>query len=278
MSLWCVILESGIVVIFKLVTSFALMCYFTCCMALASEMNQGDIGLWTDAELAQVMTPANQSVSPGAQIVKISDHFINTPYAANTLVGGPQEAERLVINLSAFDCFTFLDVVESLRRSAVVEDFPEQLKKLRYRNGTVAYAMRRHFFSDWVTGEATAISDVTAVVGQGRAQTVVKQLNRKSDGTRWLPEIPIISRQIAYIPLSAIDAQMLSLLQNGDYVGVYSELAGLDVSHTGLIVKSKDRVMFRHASSRPGVEQVVDEDLITYLQDTPGLVVYRVDP
>lgn len=247
-------------------------------MALATEMNPGHLGLWTEAEFAQVMTPANQSVSPGEQIVKISGHFINTPYAANTLVGGPQEAEQLVINLAAFDCFTFLDVVEALRRSSVVEDFPAQLKNVRYRNGTVAYATRRHFFSDWVTGETTPISDVTAVVGQGSAQSVVKQLNRKSDGTRWLPEIPIMSRQIAYIPLSAIDAQKLSLLQNGDYVGVYSELAGLDVSHTGLIVKNQDQVMFRHASSRPGVEQVVDEELITYLQDTPGLVVYRVDP
>ena len=76
----------------------------------------------------------------------------------------------------------------------------------------------------------------------------------------------------------AIDAQMLSLLQNGDYVGVYSELAGLDVSHTGLIVKSKDQVMLRHASSRRGVERVVDEELITYLQGKPGLVVYRVEP
>jgi len=262
----------------KIVTSLVLMYHFMCGMALATEMRQVEVGLWADAELTQVITSANQFVSPGEQIVQISDHFINTPYAANTLVGSPQEAEQLIINLSAFDCFTFLDVVEALRRSSVVDDFHAQLKNVRYRNATVAYAMRRHFFSDWVTGAATPIGDVTTTVGQGSAQAVVKQLNRRSEGTRWLADIPIVSRRISYIPVSEIDTQMLSLMQTGDYVGVYSELAGLDVSHTGLIVKSKGKVMLRHASSRRGVERVVDEELITYLQGKPGLVVYRVNP
>jgi hypothetical protein len=34
--------------------------------------------------------------------------------------------------------------------------------------------------------------------------------------------------------------------------------------------------MLRHASSRRGVDQVVDEELFTYLQGKPGLLVYRV--
>ena len=264
--------------IYKIVTPLVVMYYFMFGMALATEMRQVEVGFWTDAKLTQVIATANQSITPGGKIVKISEHFINTPYAANTLVGGPQKAEQLVINLSAFDCFTFLDVVEALRRSSVVEDFYAQLKNVRYRNGTVAYAMRRHFFSDWVAGDATPINDVTAAVGQGRAQAVVKQLNRRSDGTLWLPEITVVSREISYIPVGVIDVQMLSLLQTGDYVGVYSELAGLDVSHTGLIVKSKNKVMLRHASSRRGIERVVDEELVTYLQGKPGLVVYRVKP
>jgi len=265
-------------VIFKTVTSLVLMYYFMCGMSLATEISQVKVGFWTDAELTQVIASASQSVIPGEQVVRISEHFINTPYAANTLVGSPQEAEQLVINLTAFDCFTFLDVVEALRRSSAVADFHNQLKNVRYRNGTVAYAMRRHFFSDWVNGPATSIEDVTAEVGQGSAQAVVKHLNRKSDGTRLLPEIPIVSRQISYIPAGEIDAQVLSLLHPGDYVGVYSELAGLDVSHTGLIVKRKDKHILRHASSRRSIERVVDEELITYLQGKPGLVVYRIKP
>ncbi len=138
-----------------------------CGVALSAETERVDFGRWSDAELEEIIISAKQINNPGDRIVALSSHFIDTPYAANTLIGSPQETEQLVINLSGFDCFTFLDVVEALRRTSDAEDFPEQLKKVRYRDGTVAYEKRRHFFSDWVTGSATAINDVTAEVGQG---------------------------------------------------------------------------------------------------------------
>ncbi|MGK2908118.1 MAG: N-acetylmuramoyl-L-alanine amidase-like domain-containing protein [Desulfuromonadales bacterium] len=208
----------------------------------------------------------------------ISSHFINAPYAANTLIGGPQEAEQLVLDLTAFDCFTFLDVVEALRRSSNADDFPAQLQQVRYRDGKVDYAKRRHFFSDWVAGVDTLVSDVTEDIGQGSAQSVVKQLNCKEDGTVWLPGIAVAPRDIMYIPASRVDAKLLSALQPGDYVGLYSEQAGLDVNHTGLIIVNRGKILLRHASSRSGVKRVVDEDLFAYLQGKPGLVVYRAKP
>ena len=254
------------------------MFYFMCGVALSAETELVDFGRWSDAELEEIIISAKQINNPGDRIVALSSHFIDTPYAANTLIGGPQEAEQLVINLSGFDCFTFLDVVEALRRASDAEAFSEQLKKVRYRDNTVAYEKRRHFFSDWVTGSATAINDVTTEVGQGGAQSVAKQLNRKSDGTLWLAEIAVTPREIIFIPTGKIDTLVLSALQSGDYVGIYSESAGLDVIHTGLIVKSKDNIMLRHASSRSSVKRVVDEDLLNYLQGKPGLVVYRANP
>jgi len=197
---------------------------------------------------------------------------------ADTLIGGPQAAEQLVVNLAGFDCFTLLDVVEALRRAADLTDFPEQLKQVRYRGGQLAYASRRHFFSDWVAGDAVSIADVTAAVGQGRAQAVVKQLNLKRDGTQWLPGIPVTRREMSYIPTNKIDRALLSTLHAGDYVGIYSEAAGLDVSHVGLIVPGQGSVILRHASTLSGARRVVDVDLLEYLQGRPGLVVYRVKP
>lgn len=70
--------------------------------------------------------------------------------------------------------------------------------------------------------------------------------------------------------------EVLSALQAGDYVGFYSDHAGLDVSLAGLIVKANDIIMLRHASSRDKVRRVVDVDLVEYLQGEPGLEVYRV--
>jgi hypothetical protein len=237
-----------------------------------------NLGRWSEVDLSKIISSANLIESPGAQVVVLSNLFVDTPYAENTLVGGPQEVEQLVLNLDRFDCFTFLDVVESLRRASDSENLLEQLKGVRYTNGMVTYANRRHFFSDWVAEDVTAIEDVTDRVGQGRTLKVSKQLNRKADGSLWLPGIAIRLRQIYYIPTASVDADILSALQPGDYIGIYSYHAGLDVNHTGLIVKSKGRTLLRHASSRSDTGRVVDEDLLEYLHDKPGILVYRVKP
>ena len=258
--------------------SFSIMLYMLFCVTPLASAGLDESGSWNEAELSQIIASARRHDTPGAQIVSLSNHFLDTPYAANTLVGGPQKPEQLVVSLTEFDCFTFLDVIEALRRTSKVENFPEQLKNVRYFDGTVTYESRRHFFSNWIVGDAAMVQDVTVAVGQGRAQAVKKQLNRKADGSLWLPEVAVIPQQLYYIPTETIDTDVLSALKSGDYVGVYSHHAGLDVSHTGLIVKGGGDVMLRHASSRQGVNKVVDEDLFDYLQGKPGLLVYRVKP
>lgn len=218
------------------------------------------------------MLALSQGLStPSERIASLSQAFLGTPYTAGTLVGSAEESERLVIALSAVDCFTLLDYVEALRRSASVQELPAQLTRVRYRNGRIAYGTRRHFFSDWC--ELPGLHDVTTEVGGESVRQVHKILNLRQDGRLWLSGIETKTRTVRYIPASAIDTQVLSRLQNGDYVGIYSEAAGLDVSHTGIVVRHKGEIHLRHASSRCG--EVVDERLVEYLRRRPGLVVLR---
>lgn len=228
-------------------------------------------------DLVQLLSSVQQIEKPGNVIIALSDHFKDSPYAENTLHGGPDEPEELVINLSAFDCFTFLDVIEALRRTSRFEDFSDNLKAVRYLDAIVAYEKRRHFFSDWLVGDVP-IEDVTVRIGKGRTLTVNKYLNLKSDGSLWLPGIGVTERPVHYLPNRSVDEAILSALRSGDYVGVFSPLDGLDVSHTGIIVKDKGRTLLRHASSRSETGRVVDETLLQYLKGKPGLVVYRVKP
>lgn len=261
---------------FRILKATFFLFFLSSAFALGADQTLVNLGRWSTTELAHIIATARHIEAPGERIVAISRHFIDTPYVADTLVGAPHKAEQLVVNLAGFDCFTLLDVVEALRRASNVADFYEQLKQVRYRGGKVTYENRRHFFSDWVAGDAAVVADVTAGAGQGRAQVVVKQLNLKSDGTHWLPEISVTRREMTYIPTDRIDMEVLSALQAGDYVGIYSDHAGLDVSHTGLLVQGKDSVMLRHASSRDKIRRVVDVDLLEYLRGRSGLVVYRV--
>jgi hypothetical protein len=246
------------------------------CAAFAAGRPPVAFGRWSEADLAALIAAGRRSDAPGERIAEISRHFLATPYAAGTLVGDPRTPEQLIVNLACFDCFTLLDTIEALRRASSAADFPDQLRQVRYRGGLVDYTSRRHFFSDWVDGADALIEDATAAVGPGRARVAVKQLNLRRDGTHWLPGLPVTPREITYIPADRIDRDLLPALQTGDYVGIYTESAGLDVSHVGLIVKGPDGVRLRHASSLPGVQRVVDVDLLEYLQGKPGLVVYRV--
>ncbi len=59
------------------------------------------------------------------------------------------------------------------------------------------------------------------------------------------------------------------------FVGVYSDLEGLDVSHVGIITVEDNIRYFRHASSAKAYRKVVDQELKDYLADKPGIIVLR---
>lgn len=80
---------------------------------------------------------------------------------------------------------------------------------------------------------------------------------------------------MTYIPGSLINQKVLNNLQQGDFIGVYSTIDGLDVSHTGLVIKKNGQVFYRNASSLSKNNKVVDTSFIEYMQSKPGIVVLR---
>jgi len=64
--------------------------------------------------------------------------------------------EKLIVNVSAFDCTTFVETVLALARCAVVgkcsnHEFRKHLKSIRYGNGKISgYSSRLHYFTDWL--------------------------------------------------------------------------------------------------------------------------------
>jgi len=70
---------------------------------------------------------------------------------------------------------------------------------------------------------------------------------------------------------------MLDQMKNEDYVGVYSPLEGLDVSHVGIVVCHDGQVWFRNASSLAASRKVVDSPFLEYMRAKPGMVVLRAE-
>jgi hypothetical protein len=232
-----------------------------------------DLGGWSRKKIERLLADAGRIPEQGNKVEFISAAFLETPYLAGTLIGSAETAEVFVLRLDGVDCFTLLDYVEALRRASDFDGFKEALRRVRYRDNRVDFLSRNHFFSEWGEAGSGHLREVTVFVGEEDVRQVEKQLNRKKDGTLYLPGYPARKREVAFIPPEAVGESVLARLRSGDYVGIYSPLPGLDVSHCGIVVKRHGKVFLRHASSR--LKKVTDEELIQYLGGKKGLVVYR---
>ncbi|MDZ5085192.1 DUF1460 domain-containing protein [Mycobacterium sp. PO2] len=217
-------------------------------------------------------TPGAAGAPPPAAV--LSQRFLGTAYGANTLVGSQGVPEQLVIDLERVDCFTLADYVEALKRAENRDQFIDALTAVRYQDGLVGFATRRHFFTDWSAGSPPIATDVTADVS-GDAVTVTKNLNRRDDGGTYLPGLPVTRREVTYIPAERVDGAVLAQLRPGDYIGAYAEDGGLDVTHVGLFLTGPDGPVLRNASSLSRDQQVVDTPLLDYVATVPGIVVLR---
>ncbi|HAR96968.1 MAG TPA: DUF1460 domain-containing protein [Deltaproteobacteria bacterium] len=231
------------------------------------------LGTWSRESISELLASLGDG-SVGSKIGVISGAFLGTPYEQATLMGSAEIEECVVVNLAGLDCFTFLDYVEAMRRSNSFDEFVCRVKEVRYRSGVVSYRTRNHFFTDWIEQNGAYVTDVTGDIGGNDVRTVRKHLNRRHDGTAYVPDITPFDRDVTYLPINALFGAV-HRLQIGDYLGVYSPFEGLDVSHTGIVVEVQGGLALRHASSREGARRVVDQDLMNYLVDKPGMIILR---
>lgn len=228
----------------------------------------------TSAKIDELLALRGTGKSKGELIDLLSSRFLGTPYVANMLIGSSTQPEQLVIDFRGVDCFTYLDYVEALSRSTTRDEFTANLIDTRYTGGQVGFANRKHFFTDWANTPRVAATDITASLSPSAA-TVVKHLNAKADGGQYLPGLPVVDRPITYIPSAAVDANVIGQLRTGDYIGAYTDQAGLDVTHVGIFVATPNGPVFRNASSLAANNQVVDSSFSDYVASTPGILVLR---
>ncbi len=257
---------------------FAFCSLFLASCSLPTQKNsrqEWNLGKWSPAAIDQLLDKGQGIHDPGQKVAFISTAFLGTPYRANTLIGESNTAEVFVLRLDCVDCFTFLDNVEALRRSSNFSEFVENLHKVRYQNGQIDFQTRNHFFSQWGNTPLAPLRDITSQIGGRKTRWVVKYLNQKEKGQVFLPGYPIEKQTVAFIPAEAIDESMLSRLHSGDYIGIYCPHSGLDVSHTGIVIKKGETLFLRHASSKRWRKKVRDERLLPYLAGKKGLIIYR---
>lgn len=233
------------------------------------------LGKWTEKLLSKIIHESASIKGAGERIAFLSGQFTGTKYMEGTLKGGLDSAEVFVINLDEMDCFTFIEYIEAMRMSGSYDEFKANLKDVRYCSGMVAFGKRNHFFTDWRLYNAGHIDDATRHIGGRNTEKCMKTLNKKKGGGLFLPGIPISDREVYYIPARHIGGDIMNGLKTGDYIGIYSEDSGLDVSHAGIFIRDGENTILRHASSSPGLRKVVDQDFPGYVSSRPGIIVLR---
>lgn len=196
--------------------------------------------------------------------------FLGIPYVASTLENNTDE--QLVINLRQLDCTTFVENVLTLtlctkNGQTTFDDFCNQLRKIRYRNGKVGYPTRLHYFSEWIS-DNTRMGFVEETQAPNPPFSAVQtlQINFMSthvDKYPMLVRTPAFIKPIAqmeselngqtcrYIPKAGIlnNAACKQAVKDGNILALVTSRQGLDTSHVGFAIWKKDGLHLFHASS-----------------------------
>ncbi len=215
-------------------------------------------------------------------IAEVGKSFTGTEYVAGTL--DENLNETLVVKVTGLDCVTFVENALIMARlvkrgTTEFEDYKKELEFIRYRGGKMdGYPSRLHYFSDWIydNQEKGVLEDITSGIG-GKAYNKTidfmtthpdsyKQLKNDQPNFQAMEEVEarMNSRQMYYIPKGEVD-QFYDLLQTGDIIGTTTDIAGLDITHTGFIYKDGDGTHFMHASLPKKQVMISNEELKEYL-------------
>lgn len=216
--------------------------------------------------------PGNWSKLPIGELMgKIAVELEGTPYTANTLETSV-DSEACVVNLTGLDCVTFFEDVLGFARMIkegghTPKDLVSAVAYARYRGGTVGdYTTRLHYLSDWFydNQEKHVVKPLSDLPGAETLATKIDFMSRHPNSYRQLAKHPelvsVIKKQEdemnkrpqSFVPVGKLAAAE-PLLKTGDIVAITTKIDGLDVAHTGLVIRTKDGVAhFMDASSRLG--------------------------
>lgn len=241
----------------------------------------------------------------GDALARIGERFIDTPYEPHTLeLSGP---ERLVINLEALDCVTFVENVLVLARLAwtappeLTEDpdlfraaYRRELTDIRYRGGVLdGYPSRLHYFSEWIAdNDAMGLVDgISQKLGGVADPSPIDFMSTHPDAYRQLADGAVLEAIAGmesrirpdpryYIPEADIRARE-TLIRDGDIIAATSTVPGLDIAHTGIAVWRGGVLRLMHAPLVGSHVQLSEESLaerIRRIGGQDGIMVARPLP
>jgi len=229
-------------------------------------------------------------------VIEIGKSFLGLDYIAHSIE--PAGKEEVVVNLSGFDCYTFLETVLALSRNiksgkTTFEDYLSEIENIRYRRGKLTnYTSRLHYFSDWIydCDRRKIVENVTQKIGGEKYTKAINFMSSNPNYYKQLKSNPefieemkliedvISNREYYYIPQNKI-AKLEKGIQSGDIIGITTDIEGLDIAHTGIAIRMKDgRIYLMHSPSEGKKSQITEKPLADYIKGNKrqtGIMVAR---
>lgn len=229
----------------------------------------------------------------GEIMVRVGRTFVGSPYVPGTLEAeGP---ERLIVNLRTFDCVTFVENTLALsltfKKRGDYHAYQRELAFIRYRGGSVdGYTSRLHYFSDWIGDNQVkgVVRNITLDLGGvPDAEPITFMTShiasyRQLGDTSLIPAMRATEQRLSaagrvMVPESAI-AGVAARIQNGDVIAITTNVAGLDISHTGIAVWEGDVLRLMNAPLVGTMVQISDgsiADRVVASKSQDGIMVAR---
>lgn len=211
----------------------------------------------------------------------------------------PAIPERLRVELSRFECVTFIESSLAAARCGFREEptaacFEREVTASRYRGGAISdYASRLHYFDDWIDDNEARkrLKNLTAELGGEPLSRsyfhISSRVLPRSDVSK--DALAVLTREVAatesrlsgvpHLVLSRERAPgVLDQLEDGDLVAFVRERSGLLVHHAGFIYRVRGKPRLLHASSYHQRVVLTGEDVVSYLLRRPerlGVLVAR---
>ena len=216
---------------------------------------------------ARLLTDTQCDLAIANRIDILSRRFLGYPYKANPLIGSAERAELFVASLDCFDCVTYIETILALARATDVDDFIEELRRVRYEHGCIRWDQRNHYMTRWIRNN----------VREGIVKPVLVKDLLTVRRDRLLNVVPGLAQQ--HVRLKCVPKPALRRLEThlvtGDVIFFASTRRNLDIFHAGIIARDGEKLLMRHASRSRG--SVVEQKLDEFIQanQMAGVVVVR---
>ncbi|MCL2689190.1 MAG: DUF1460 domain-containing protein [Chitinispirillia bacterium] len=213
----------------------------------------------------------------GKLMAEMGKKLLGNPYPDNipiTLGGKPpadtgviNTEEKLIVEFRTLDCVTFVENCLAMARTVksgnpTFGQFIIELEKNRYRGGKMdGYASRLHYFSDWIFDNTQrGLLSLPKVKCDQPIKFNIHFMTSRPDNYPVLKSNSEIRSQIASIEKTISDRRWRYIknediagcedeFQEGDIVGLVTNVRGLDMIHAGILVRLNGRIHLLHAST-----------------------------